>query len=332
MAHEAVRPYVGSVRRTPGNMNGLQGLPLVVLGYDDWPRTTHELLSLMLRAPARTLHLLRSRAYPRVLVLEYALSSTSSVRTLAGIVPPTVAIVTAIGHAHIERFGSVEGVIADKSALVEAAPPDGLVLLGADNEHAASLDRLSRAPVRKLPGRGRELAQGVARAVGEYLGVPAEAMERALAAPVRIHGRQDLAVCGPLRVLDDAFNANPLSMAYGLETLATQARPGERRVAILGGMGELGRESERLHRATAEVARQRADVVVGVGELARQYALECWYADVATCVAALSGILRSGDFVLVKGSASVGLSGVAEAVRAIGATMEAASATAAPGG
>ena len=74
-----------------------------------------------------------------------------------------------------------------------------------------------------------------------------------------------------IRVIDDSYNANPASMRLGLDTLATEAHAGERRVAILGTMAELGDRSAAYHAEIGRYARARADFVIGVGEQAHHY-------------------------------------------------------------
>ena len=329
LRHEAVRPHLGLVWKTGGNLNDVRGLPQTLLGYTSWAGSPWRRRRRLMAMPFRALRLITVGPYPRYMVLEYGLGKQTKIRRLAELAPPTVAIVTAVGPAHMDSYPTVAAVAAEKGTLVAALPPTGLAILGADNEHAAAMDRLTRAPVRKVPGRGREFAQAAARAVGDYLGVPADAMERALAADVPLRGRQELVDLGAVRLVSDAFNANPLSMRYGLEQFAAMARPGERRVAILGGMGELAGHSLPCHLDIAAAARPLADVVVGVGELARQYGFDHWYASSAECAAAIPSLLRAGDLVFVKGSASVKLRPVVDAVRRAGAALKPAGAPAA---
>ena len=91
-------------------------------------------------------------------------------------------------------------------------------------------------------------------------------------------------------------------MRLGLDTLASIGAKHERAVAILGVMGELGDEAPRYHREIAAYARRRASVVVGVGDLARLYNADRYYASSEDCVKDLGEIVRPGDCVLVKGS------------------------------
>jgi UDP-N-acetylmuramoyl-tripeptide--D-alanyl-D-alanine ligase len=122
-------------------------------------------------------------------------------------------------------------------------------------------------------------------------------------------------------LLNDAYNANPLSMRAALEALAAR-RNGARAVAILGEMAELGPETRRWHALTgARAAALGVDLLVAVGPLARAY-LEgvrgridcCWFRDVPAAAAALPGLLSPSDAVLLKGSRSAGLERLVETI------------------
>ena len=201
-----------------------------------------------------------------------------------------------------------------KGAVVRAVPPSGLVILGADTP-SSTMDRYAKAPVVKVPGKGRVLSEGIARVVADYLGIPEDVVDRGLAKGVQVGGRQDVIRRGESTIMNDAFNANPLSMAHGLETLAERAGPGQRRVAILGGMAELGGETEQYHREIAQTAKASADVVVGVGRLARYYEPNHWFETAEACAEAIPEIVRDGDYVLVKGSRVARLGLVVDALK-----------------
>ncbi len=120
----------------------------------------------------------------------------------------------------------------------------------------------------------------------------------------------------PLRgdsiLINDSYNANPVSMRAALDHLATLSASG-RRIAVLGDMRELGEDSARHHREIGEHARERGvDLLIGVGELAPGYEPDEQVADAAAAADALDSALGEGDVVLVKGSRAVGLEAVAE--------------------
>ena len=219
-----------------------------------------------------------------VLVAEVGARGIGHVAALAAVLRPDVAVVTMIGGAHLEQFGSLEGVAQAKGELVEALDPDGIAVLNADDRLVAGLarrtaarvvtyglgsdaewraedvrlDRWARARFRvrgvdvalPMPGAhhvGNALAAlAAADAVGVDLAAAAEGLERARLSP----GRSALVeTTDGVTVLDDAYNANPASMAAALRTLAALSVSG-RRWAVLGRMAELGptgvQEHERI--------------------------------------------------------------------------------------
>ena len=112
---------------------------------------------------------------------------------------------------------------------------------------------------------------------------------------------------GRIELVNDCYNANPISMRAALESLAAMPAQG-RRVAVLGGMAELGPQEAEYHREIGALARGLGiGPVIGVGELARDYAPDEWAADPEEAVAIADELLDEGDAVLVKGSRSVGL-------------------------
>jgi UDP-N-acetylmuramoyl-tripeptide--D-alanyl-D-alanine ligase len=116
--------------------------------------------------------------------------------------------------------------------------------------------------------------------------------------------------------VNDCYNANPVSMRAALDHLASLDVAG-RHVAVLGEMRELGPDAESLHRDVAAHARGiGVHPIVGVGELARDYAPDSWAPDAQAAVEAVERTVRPGDAVLVKGSRAVGLELVADELMA----------------
>ena len=115
-------------------------------------------------------------------------------------------------------------------------------------------------------------------------------------------------------LINDSWNANPVAMRAALEHLRERAG-GRRTVAILGEMAELGPEAPRYHDEIGREA-EAVDVVLGVGELARHYRPDEWASSAAEAREVALGLVRPGDAILVKGSRSVGLEVVADALLA----------------
>jgi UDP-N-acetylmuramoyl-tripeptide--D-alanyl-D-alanine ligase len=298
----AARQKLGIVGSTSRNMNDDLGLPLAVLQFDAW--LTARLKALLL-IPFRALALAFSRSYPRVLVLEYGTHWKGHLHRLVRIAPPGISVVTTIGPAHLERLGTLEGIVQEKSALVRAVPPTGLVVLGDDHPFVGALERLSAAPVVKVSGRGVELSREIAVVLGRHLGLSDKEIEAGIAAFEPLEARLETFSAAGITVIDDSHNANPMSMTLGLDELFRSAEPAGRRVAVLGGMGELGNAAACYHAKIGEYARSRCDLLIGVGELARDYQADRWFSDSEAAARDLAELLKPGDRVLVKGSKAV---------------------------
>ena len=121
---------------------------------------------------------------------------------------------------------------------------------------------------------------------------------------------EELALPGGGFVVNDAYNANPTSMDAALRHLAERGA-GRRRIAILGGMAELGEHAEKHHREIAELAAELGIEVIAVGELARAYGTDAWEPDAAAALDTARTIVQPGDAVLVKASRAVALEGIA---------------------
>jgi UDP-N-acetylmuramoyl-tripeptide--D-alanyl-D-alanine ligase len=273
-------------------------IPVVAITGSNGKTTTKELVATVLSARRRVLKpqgsynnqwgvpltLLALEPEHEAAVLELGMNAFGEISALAQLCQPTVGVVTTIAPAHLEGVGSIEGVQKAKGELVEAIPPDGLVVLNADDPLVLALAARARGPVMtygqadradvrlgdvaladgglafrlvagpatadvRLPLAGRHNAwhAAAAAAVGLGLGVPLDeaAAAFALAAPVK--GRLVWREAGGVRILDDTYNANPASVRAALDTLR-EAPGGGRRWVILGDMLELGAQSEAAHR------------------------------------------------------------------------------------
>lgn len=255
---------------------------------------------------------------------------------------PTVGVVTVVAAAHTEMFGSVDDVARAKSELVEALPPDGTAVLNATDERVRAMAARTQAQVLLFGGDGDVVAHGVrlddelrpsfrlrspwgdtdvrlavrgahqvdnalaAAAAALACGAPLDAVAPGLGAAVLSPWRMQLerTPTGAL-VLNDAYNANPTSMAAALRSLA--ALPARRRIAVLGTMAELGATSDDDHRRVARLAADLGITVLAVRE-------PSYGVDAVDDPAAALGPLGEGDAVLVKGSRVAGLERLADAL------------------
>ena len=296
----------GDVQYTRENMNDDLGVAATLLRYEHFlvlPWSYWRRLAMLFTLPFRALRVLLSR-YPKIMVLEIGVGSTADFARLVKIAPPDIGVVTRIGPAHLEKLKTVEGVVEEKGKLVAAVPERGLVVLGEDHEYVLRLEQMARGRVVKVSGQGLELSRNVVRAVCRQLKIREDFVENQLAhfeAPERRLKRIEFP---GLTVVDDTVNANPLSVRLGLDTLAHVSLPGKRPVAVLGYMAELGEEAPRYHEEIGRYARNRARLIVGVGELAKHYSPDYWFRTADDCADQIESILGENDCVLVKGSHS----------------------------
>jgi UDP-N-acetylmuramoyl-tripeptide--D-alanyl-D-alanine ligase len=273
-----------------------------------------------------------------LLIAELAMRGFGQIAELCEIARPTMGVITAIGPVHLEFVGSVEGVARAKSELLAALPQGEKAIVPA---HVRELEPHLRADLDvirvgedvrlrafeggrleadvgedtvelELPFTARHQAENALTAIAAYwaLGLPLERIgEGATQIQLsRLRG-EELPLEGGGVLINDCWNANPTSMRAALADLAQ--RNGGRRVAVLGGMAELGPEAPRYHQEIGALAGE-LDVVVGVGELARDYGAPHWVEDAEAAAGLLRNLLEPGDIVLVKGSRAVGLERVAQ--------------------
>ena len=131
----------------------------------------------------------------------------------------------------------------------------------------------------------------------------------------RLRGER-VELAGEIVLVNDCYNANPVSMTAALDNLA-QVEASGRRLAVLGGMHELGPLTDDYHRDAGAHARSLGiGPIVGVGELARAYAPDEWAPDASEAVEIVERLLEPADAILVKGSRAVGLEVLTDELRA----------------
>jgi UDP-N-acetylmuramoyl-tripeptide--D-alanyl-D-alanine ligase len=255
-----------------------------------------------------------------IAICELAMRGAGQIAWLASFVRPHVGVITNVGPAHLEFLGSLEAIARAKAELVDALPPGGVAVvppepllepyLQRDDVDVRRVDPDEPLPFPTSYAARHQVANTrLAVAAAEALGVPLPTAE--LVVEFSKRREEERALPGGGFLLNDCYNANPLSMRAALEHLVERAGR-RRRVAVLGDMRELGPDGPAYHREIGELVRELGiEHVLAVGELARAYGGE-WFATADEAAARLPQVLRPGDAVLVKGSLAVGLEVVAE--------------------
>ncbi len=329
---------VGSVHATEGNLNNEIGAPLTLLAM-----------------PSDTDYA----------VIEMGANHPGEIERIARWVEPQVALITNAGRAHLEGFGSLEGVAHAKAEIFSGLPAQGgTAVINLDDpfadywlslnahhhcqrfslEGGGEVEGMWQAPDRlrlvilgagrdlRLASPGRHVAANAvaAAACANAVGVGIDPIARGLARWEPVHGRLEaLRHASGARIWDDSYNANPDSLQAGLEVLASM--PG-RRVLVLGAMGELGGDAEILHAETGRQARAMGiEHCLVLGETARATARSFgqdgeWFADHAALRVRLEELLDPDTTVLVKGSRSQRMETVIEGLELASATRETADA------
>jgi UDP-N-acetylmuramoyl-tripeptide--D-alanyl-D-alanine ligase len=308
------------VAKTQGNFNNHVGLPRTILEAS----SQHE-----------------------VGVWEIGMNHPGEIAPLAKIAAPDAAIITNIGVAHIEFMGTRDSIATEKGALVEAVGVNGTVILNADDPFSKKIAERTCAHVilagtnegtvraidiqqtadgsdftiiegahrcrAQLPVPGLHMVQNalLAVAAGRGFGLSLEEAAGGLASAPLAKARLQIKEINGVQFLDDSYNANPDSMKAALQTLVELDNDGKK-IAVLGEMRELGRETERGHEEVGETAASLGvDHLIGIGEMgaviaraAEKAGLEKSAAVGSTSDAAdlLIDIAAPGDLVLIKGS------------------------------
>lgn len=292
------------------------------------------------------------------LVLEMGSRGMGHIRELCAFARPEIGVVTNVGWTHMRYFRTRENLARAKGELLQSLPREGMAVINADDDYADLLRGLSPCPVitfgrsrtadvwaedervdkygkvvftlrskgggRKkiavpLPGRHNVDNALAAAAVGEIMGVDMENIAKGIATAETTQWRMEM-INKPeeITIINDAYNANPVSMRSALVALGDISRE-KRAIAVLGDMGELGPVSEEAHVEVGKLAVDfGTDILITVGRQSRKTAQAArekglprgsiFTADsVDKAAEILRAIIEPGDVVLIKGSRFLGL-------------------------
>ena len=304
------------VMKTEGNFNNEIGLPLTIL---------------------------RIREEDEVAVLEMGISDFGEMSRLTQMAKPDISVITNIGQCHLENLKTRDGILKAKTEIFEGMNEHGkAVLNGGDDklrtvklvkghrpyyfndpscyaDHIVShgifgtsceihMDgELIRAEI-KVPGQHQVTNTLAAVRVAKLLGLDMEQMTRGIASVVPIAGRNRIIQEGNYTLIDDCYNANPVSMKAALDLLSLADT---RKVAILGDMFELGENSDMLHSGVGSYANGKTDLLICIGENAKHIydgAKEAgveyvyYFRDKESFLQEKENRLQAGDTILLKAS------------------------------
>ena len=281
-------------------------------------------------------------------VVEMGTNHFGEIDALAVMSEPTICVLTNIGEAHIEFFGSREGIFRGKTEMLAHMRSGGRIIVNGDDDYLCTIsdaytfgfkkfndlwaedareDDLfgasftacwegGRLPIRlQVPGHHMILNALAAVAVGLALNVPTDRIQQGLAAFAPISGRMAIEKLDRFTLLNDVYNANPTSMEASLQVLS---RASGRKVCILGDMLELGDQAPALHvRVAQEAVRLGIDVIVGVGPLFYEAVKGLGFLTQDELLQRLPDLLKTGDTILVKGSRGMHLENTVQRIRSL---------------
>jgi UDP-N-acetylmuramoyl-tripeptide--D-alanyl-D-alanine ligase len=311
-----------AVCKTGGNLNNHLGVPLTLLRLSE----SH-----------------------RYAVVEMGMSALGELAHLTALTEPQVGVVVSIAVEHLEHLGTLENVAQAEAEILMGLPPHGVGVVPSDepllapwaarlprerlvtfgpagaDAHASGVTQDARGLSFTLHLRGASHAvrmplvgahnarnAAAAAAVATAIGLDAQAIVAGLAQVEPAKHRGQLVPLGERLILDDCYNASPISMRAALDTLTAIAGPGRRRIAVLGDMLELGPDEGAMHAEVGAYTAGRTDELVAFGPRARGLAAAAQAGlgashvthtdDAGAAIARVLDVMGADAVILVKGS------------------------------
>lgn len=326
-----------NVHKTIGNFNNEWGLPITIFEMNE----SHQ-----------------------VAILEMGVNHFGEMRRLSSVASPDICVITNIGVAHLEFFKTREGILQEKSQMIQDMKDGGTIILNGDDDLLSRVgpikgvapiffgldennqfyadqiqplglrgtsctihlpDDTSFECIVPLPGKHMIFNALAGTAVGYTLGLTPEEIKAGIEGLPSIPGRNNIIKTDRMIILDDCYNANPISMKASIDVLDMAIG---RKIAVLGDMGELGEKAGELHREVGEYAASHGiDLVCGIGDLSKELvdgALKTassteglWFATKADFLDAIRDIIKDGDNILVKASHGMNFPEIVDALKNI---------------
>ena len=324
-----------SVHKTLGNFNNEWGLPITIFGLEEG----HQ-----------------------VAILEMGVNHFGEMRRLSSVASPDICVITNIGVAHLEFFKTREGIYREKTQMIQDMKSGGKIILNGDDDLLSQTAPIKGASpiffgmgeentfraghmrpqglkgtactiylpedisfncIVPLPGIHMVSNALAGAAVGYALGLTPEEIKAGIEGLPSIPGRNNIIKTERLMILDDCYNANPVSMKASIDVLDMALG---RKVAILGDMGELGDNTGELHREVGAYAAEKGiDLVCGIGKISKELVdgaenrsdatQGVWFESKADFLAAMGEIIKEGDNILVKASHGMQFTEIVEALQ-----------------
>ena len=318
------------VHKTAGNYNNEVGLPLTIFGIQD---------------------------DDQIAVLEMGINTFGEMHRLSEVARPDICVMTNIGQCHLENLIDRDGILRAKSEIFDFMNPEGTVIVNGDDDKLATIhDVYGKAPITfgmnkdnaiwadhienrgllgsradihmgdvlvhaNIPLPGEHMIYNAMAAAGVQFDMTKDEITAGISHVEAVAGRSHLIEAGDKVVIDDCYNANPVSMKAAIDLLATA--PG-RKVAILGDMFELGENERAMHREVGQYAAEKGiDLILCVGGLssemyegAAEKGGEARHFEIREALeAVLQDLLQPGDTVLVKASHSMAFENIVQNIQ-----------------
>ncbi len=250
-----------------------------------------------------SLSLLKLNPQHQVAVVEMATNHFGELKRLGEIGQPTIGVITNIGKAHLEFFKDIEGVYRAKMELLENLSPDGTIVIDGEDKKLCSLvkKKFQGEVLRFDTSSLGSACVAAAFVVCKKLGMSEKEMAEKIKHFKNLPMRMEISEIKRVRIINDAYNSNPSSLAYAIEKLAQFEG---RKILVAGDMLELGEKSEELHFEMGRlIASAKIDILLTVGKLAEKIGKGArHFTSNSQAAEYLLNIIQKGDTILVKGS------------------------------